>query len=154
LSPAPPALEFAFTVEAKLGAPLDLGIVRQGRRRIIPILGGSFAGPKICGRVLAGGADWQIVANDGSAELDARYTLESDTGALIYVSNRGMRQGPSEILTRLNAGETVSPAEYYFRSVPVFETSAPDCAWLMRSIFLAAGERYSDGVKLHFWRIL
>jgi hypothetical protein len=153
--PPAPELEFAFALEAEVGAPLDLGITAtQGRRRIVPILGGRFEGPAIRGRVLPGGADWQIVRADGSAELDARYTLESDGGALIYVANRGMRNGPPEVLARLNAGETVDPASIYFRSVPLFETSAVECAWLSRFVFLGWGERRPDRVSLRFWKVL
>ncbi len=151
---AAPPLEFAFEVVVEIGAPLDLGITAGGRRRIIPIQGGRFEGPAIRGRVLPGGADWQIVRADGSAELDARYTLQTDAGALIYVSNRGMRQGPPEVLNRLNAGERVDAGSYYFRSVPVFETAAAECDWLTRAIFVGAGERRPDGVTLRFWRVL
>ena len=150
-----PQFEFAFALEAEVGAPLDLGITAaHGRRRIVPILGGSFAGPSIRGRVLPGGADWQIVRADGSAELDARYTLETDGGALIYVVNRGMRHGAPEVLARLNSGEAVDPALIYFRSVPVFETSAGECAWLSRFVFLGVGERQPDRVNLRFWKVL
>ena len=149
----PPKLEFAFEIVADIGAPLDLGITPHGRRRIIPVNGGRFEGPKIRGRVLPGGADWQILRADGFAELDARYTLETETGALIYVSNRGMRHGPAEVLAKINAGENVDPGSYYFRTVATFETGAPECEWLMKAIFIAAAERYADKVIVRFWRV-
>jgi len=88
------------------------------------------------------GADWQIVRPDGVFDLDARYTLETDSGKLIYVVNRGMRHGPPE-----------EPAKVYFRSVPVFETAAPELQWLTRSIFVGTGERYPSDVVIRFWRI-
>jgi hypothetical protein len=152
--PLAPQLEFAFEAAVEIGAPLDLGLTALGRRRIIPILGGRFEGPALRGRILPGGADWQIVRADGSAELDARYTLETDRGVLIYVVNRGMRQGPPEVLKRLNAGELVDPASYYFRSVPSFETSAAECQWLTRAIFIGVGERRPDSVTVRFWKVL
>jgi len=151
---ASPALEFAFEVTAEIGAPLDLGLTPHGRRRIIPVNGGAFEGPALRGRVLPGGADWQIVRADGSAELDARYTLETDGGGLIYVSNRGMRRGPPEVLRRINAGESVDPGSYYFRTVASFETGAPELQWLMRSIFLGTAERYAAQVIIRFWRVV
>ncbi len=150
----PPALEFAFEARAQIAPPLDLGITPHGRRRIIPVLGGSFEGPEIRGRILPGGADWQILRADGAAELDARYTLETENGALVYVSNRGMRHGAPEVLARLNAGETVDPGSYYFRTVAAFETSAPECLWLTRFIFVASGERYPGHVIVRFWKLL
>jgi hypothetical protein len=152
--PPPPGLEFAFEAVAEIGAPQDLGLTPHGRRRIIPVLGGRFEGPSIRGRILPGGADWQILRSDGAAELDARYTLETDDGALIYVSNRGMRSGSPEVLARLNAGETVDPASYYFRTVAEFETGAAAYQWLTQAIFLASAERYPDKVIVRFWKLL
>jgi Protein of unknown function (DUF3237) len=105
------------------------------------------------GRVLAGGADWQIVRADGLGELDTRYTLETDDGKFIYVQNAGIRHASPEITAKLMAGQPVDPALVYFRTVPKFETSAPELAWLMRSIFVGTGERYPADVLMRFWRL-
>jgi hypothetical protein len=153
-SPTPPALEFAFEVRAEVALPTVVGEVPAGTRRIIDILGGTFEGPKLKGTVRPGGADWQIIRADGFTEVDARYTLETEAGDLIYVSNLGIRHAPPDVIRRLNAGELVDQAQIYFRSVPKFETAAPDLQWLMRSIFIATGERYPDGVVIKFWRVL
>ena len=51
------------------------------------------------------------------------------------------------------AGEPVDPALVYFRTVPKFETSAPELQWLMRSIFVGTGERYPSEVVIRFWRL-
>lgn len=152
--PAPPKLEFAFEAIAEVAAPQDLGMTPHGRRRIVSVLGGRFEGPRIRGRILPGGADWQVVRDDGTAELDARYTLETDRGALIYVSNRGLRHGPPAVLAKINAGQTVEPGSYYFRTVAAFETGAPECQWLTNAIFIAAAERYPDKVIVRFWKLL
>ena len=149
-----PELKFVFEARADLGTPLEIGIVpSRGERRVIPILGGTFEGPSIRGRVLPGGADWQIVHADGSAEVDARYTLETDKGALISVFNQGIRNGPPEVLARLRAGEHVPASSYYFRAVPKFETSDPALQWLCGSIFLCSGERLAAQVILRFWQV-
>src|SRR4051795_3354409 len=79
-APKLPALTFAFTLRVQVGPPTELGEMPAGRRRIIPILGGTFEGPSIRGKVLAGGADWQSIQADGLARLDTRYTLLTDTG--------------------------------------------------------------------------
>jgi len=86
--------------------------------------------------------------------LEARYTIQTGDGALIYVVNRGFRHGPPEILARLNRGEPVDPASYYFRSTASFETSAPAHAWLTRAIVVGVGERYPDKVVIRFWELL
>jgi hypothetical protein len=153
-APSPPKLEFAFEVRAEVADPTVIGEMPNGTRRIVNILGGTFEGPKVKGKVLAGGADWQIIRKDGFTEVDARYTLQTDTGRLIYVSNIGMRHAAPEVMRRLNAGERVDPAEVYFRAVPKFETSAPELEWLTRSIFIATGERYPNGVLIRFFRVL
>jgi hypothetical protein len=111
------------------------------------------AGPKLNGTA-RGGADWQIIRADGFTEVDARYTLETESGDLIYVSNLGIRHAPPDVIRRLNAGELVDQSQIYFRSVPKFETGAPELQWLMRSIFVATGERYPNGVVIRFWRVL
>src|SRR5690348_7602186 len=105
--PPAPKLTFAFEVRATVGAPLEIGQVAQGRRRIVPITGGTFEGPGIRGKVMNGGADWQIIRADGFTELDTRYTLETDKGQIIYVQNPGMRHAAPEVMKRLLAGETV-----------------------------------------------
>ena len=148
-----PELVFAFELRVQVGPPMDVGPIPAGRRRIVPILGGTFAGSGMKGRVLPGGADWQIVRADGLAELDTRYTLETDDGKLIYVQNAGMRHASPEVTAKLMAGQPVDPSLVYFRTVAKFETSVPELAWLMRSIFVGTGERYPADVLIRFWKV-
>ena len=101
---APPKLTLAFTIRVQVGPPTELGQVPRGRRRIIPILGGTFEGPNIRGKVVPGGADWQIVRADGFAELDTRYLLQTDSGQLIYIQNAGIRHAPPDVTKKLLAG--------------------------------------------------
>lgn len=155
-TPSPPKLEFAFEVRAEVADPLVIGELPNGlTRRIIDITGGTFEGPKLKGKLRPGGADWQLIRRgDGFTDIDARYTLETDSGALIYVTNIGIRHAPPDVMRRLNAGETVDQADIYFRAVPKFETAAPELDWLMRSIFISTGERYPNGVVIRYWRVL
>lgn len=150
----PPELRFAFDIDVEVATPLDFGVTQAGHRRVVAIRGGSVAGPRLQGRVLDAGGDWQILRADGTADLDARYTIQADDGALIYVINRGVRHGPAEVLARLSRGEPVDPASYYFRSSANFETSAPQHAWLTRAVVVGVGERYPDKVVIRFWEVL
>jgi hypothetical protein len=102
---------------------------------------------------LPGGADWQIIRSDGTAEVEARYTLETHDGALIYLSNWGYRHGPPEVLKRLGAGDKVSPQEYYFRTTPKFETGSKEYSWLNGVICVAAGERRANEVILTVYEV-
>ena len=88
-------------------------------------------------------------------EHDARpvHALETDTGQIIYVQNAGIRHAAPDILAKLAAGEVVDPNLVYFRTVPVFETSAPELQWLTRSIFVGSGERHPTHVIIKFWRL-
>ncbi len=140
-------------VEITLEPIRDLGDTPLGRRRIIGIRGGTFTGPRLSGRILPGGADWQVIRSDGVACLDARYTLETSDGALIYVNNRGYRHGPKEVIERLARGEEVDPAAYYMRATPWFETSAAQYAWLNRTICVATGARRAAAVELDFFEV-
>jgi hypothetical protein len=61
-----PSLTRVYRLEATVGEPLDLGDIAQGRRRIVPLTGGTFTGPDLNGKLLPGSsADWQIVLPDG-----------------------------------------------------------------------------------------
>jgi hypothetical protein len=150
---APPRLVFAFELRAQVGPPLVVGQVPAGTRRIVEITGGTFEGPGIKGKVVPGGADWQIIRADGFSELDTRYTLETDKGQTIYVQNAGMRHAPPDVMKKLLAGQTVDNALVYFRTVPKFETAAPELQWLTRAIFVGLGERYPNDVVVRFWRL-
>jgi hypothetical protein len=142
-----------LNAEITLAPPQELGDTPQGRRRIINITGGSFRGERLSGRVLAGGADWQVIRGDGVADLDARYTLETADGALIYVRNHGYRHGPDEVLKKLAAGEEVDPSRYYMRTTPLFETGDARYAWLNRLICVGTGARRKASVRLEIFEI-
>jgi Protein of unknown function (DUF3237) len=147
-------LEFAFAANVTVGLPLELGSTHLGRRRIISITGGTVEGRRLQGKVLPGGADWQIIRGDSVAELDARYTIEAADGSLISVVNRGLRHGPPEVMRKIIAGEPVDPGAYYFRCTPTFETAAPGHQWLTRTVFVGKGERHPDRVELRFYAVL
>ena len=146
-------LQPLFRAEISLAAAQELGETPQGRRRIIGITGGRFSGERLSGRVLPGGADWQLVRADGVADLDARYTLETADGALIYVRNRGYRHGSPEIIRRLASGEAVDPSLYYMRTTPRFETGDARYAWLNRIICVASGARRRAAVDLEVFEV-
>jgi hypothetical protein len=146
-------LEALFRAEIALEPPQELGDAPLGRRRIIPISGGRFRGERLSGRVLPGGADWQIVRADGVSQLEARYTLETNDGALIYVHNVGLRHGPPEVLSRLAAGEAVDPSQYYMRTTPAFETGDARYRWLNRLVCVATGARRKDAVELDVYEV-
>lgn len=146
-------LVLAFEAAINISSIKDLGITPIGHRRIIDLKGGRVSGPKLKGKILPGGADWQYIRDDNVTYVDARYTIEADDGALIYVSNQGYRHGPKDVIEKIKRGEPVKDNSYYFRCTPWFETSAHQHDWLNRTIFIASGFRDPDGVRLSFFEV-
>jgi hypothetical protein len=137
-----PALQFAFQLDVDLGPTQELGNVDGMRRRIIPIVGGKVDGPKLRGVVMPGGADWQAVRpGDGLTRVNARYWIKADDGTVIGVENSGLRRAPAAVMRRLMDGEDVLPSDYYFRTVPFFETGEASYRWLNETMFLCVGAR-------------
>lgn len=151
-----PALQHIFDLTVYVAAPIEAGNVNglnsRGKRRIIPITGGTVTG-HVQGKVLPGGADFQIVVSETTADLDARYMIELDNGEHIFVQNRALRRGSATDIAKLVRGEPVSPEVIYFRCVPTFEVSSPDLEWLTQSIFVGTGARFPDSVQLSIYRV-
>jgi hypothetical protein len=141
-------------LRVELGEPLELGESARGRRRIIPITGGVVSGERLCGQIMKGGADWQTVFADGTAELDTRYMIRTHDDAVIDVRNFGYRHGPAAVLAALARGENVDPASYYMRTQPRFETGAGHYLWLNRLIAVGTGAREAAAVVLAFYEVL
>ena len=142
-----------FTIEAELEPIMSLGRAPLGERRIVGIRGGTVRGQKLNGRVLPGGADWQIVRADGATDIQARYTIESDAGARILVDSVGLRHGPPEVIEQLARGDSVDPALYYFRTAMRFETGDPSAGWLNRILAVAHGQRLAQAVRLDVYEV-
>jgi hypothetical protein len=151
---APPALARFADLEVEVGAPIEVGRVAGGLRRLIPIVGGHCRGRDFVARVLPGGADFQLVTSETMARLEARYVLETDGGDRIYVHNDAVRTAPAAVTARLVRGEPVDPAEVYFRCVPRFEASAPALRWIAERLFVGVGVRRPSTVEMRFFEVL
>jgi hypothetical protein len=147
-SPRAPELSFLATLSITVGPPCEIGPTPGGVRRIIPITGGSVAGPKLNGRVLPVGADYQTLVSDTLTELEARYAIETPEGERISVTNLGLRTGQAEDIARLVRGEPVDPERIYFRCTPRLVSSGPTWAWLAERVLLGVGRRHPDRVDL------
>jgi hypothetical protein len=154
-SPEAPNLEFVCELKVKLKPAIIVGETPHGTRRIIPIVGGTFEGPKMKGEILDGGADWQIVRKDGVSELEAHYQIKTDDGIVIYIKNVGLRVATPEIAAKIAKGEVVSPNDYYFRAVPKFDAPiSSKYEWMNNAIFICRGIRNPDSVSILVWKVL
>ena len=135
-----------MTMHVKVGTPLNIGAVPHGTRRTAPLDGGTFEGPRLRGTILPGGsADWLLLRSDGVLEMDLRFTLRTDDGALISMRSFGLRHGPPEVIAAIARGEIVDPSAYYFRTTPRFETGDARYAFLNRLLAVASGDRRPGG---------
>jgi hypothetical protein len=151
-----PQLEtrYVFTLTVRIAEVTSAGDTGTGVRRIIPIIGGEVRGEKVNGKVLPLGADFQIIRPNELIELEAKYAFETDDGAVVYVENKGLRFGPVELLQKLKRGEPVDPKLIYFRTVPKFETGAPNYRWLMENLFIGSAARHADRVVIDVHQVL
>ncbi len=152
-TPEAPELEFVCDLRVKLEEPYVVGSTPHGLRRIIPIIGGTVEGPNLKGEILRGGADWQVVREDGVAELEAHYQFVTDDGVTIYIKNTGLRVASPEVAARIGRGEPVPASEYYFRATPKFEAPQGKYAWMNNAIFLCTGVKNPDDVLIRVFRV-
>lgn len=146
--------EFVFEARVSVDKPIVVGDGPHGLRRVVPITGGTVDGPKLKGTVVPGGADWQFVRPDGTLQLEAKYTLQSEDGVPIMITNRGVRRGPKEVIERLSRGEAVDASQYYFRTSAEFEAPVGSkYAWLNNSVFVGVAERQANAAIVRFFEV-
>jgi hypothetical protein len=143
-----------LSIDIDVAPIVELGDSGTGVRRLIPFLGGTFAGRDgLSGTVAPGGADWQFVRSDGVLEIDAHYVLETDGGALVEVRSTGIRRASPEVAARIGAGEPVDPSEYYFRTHVRLSTADPALAAMNDMIAVSAGERRRSAVRINVFEV-
>ena len=148
-----PTLSHVCDLHVDLGPIREMGRGRAGQRRIIPIIGGRVSGPRLQGRILGIGADWQTLFDGGLAELDTRYAMETDDGAVIEIRNFGDRFGPPEVLAALARGEAVPPGSYSMRTQARLETGDPRYVWVNRTLFVGTGARHAEAVTVSLFAV-
>lgn len=148
-----PSLEYAFSARVELNPPIEQGTVNGLRMRFVPISGGTVSGPKLSGKVLPGGGDWQSISQDGLTDVHALYTLQADDGTVIAIDNSGVRTASKQVTDRISKGEQVGPDDYYFRTAARFTVQDGPHAWLGRTLFVARGIRMPDHVVIDFYQV-
>jgi Protein of unknown function (DUF3237) len=149
--PSAPGLTFLTSIAVEVAEPIEVGDTAEGVRRIIPITGGTVSGPQLNGRVLAGGADFQLLRSSTMTELEAKYAIETDSGERIYINNFGIRTGSPEDIAALVRNEPVPPERIYFRCTPRALAGGPEWSWLSSRILVGSGTRLPAQVRLDIW---
>lgn len=143
-----------FVIRLDVAKPVAFGTTPNGDRRVGVVTGGCFEGERLSGEVLDGGADWQIMRDDGALVLDVRLILKTHDGALIGMRYGGLRHGPTTVMAELAKGNRVDPAAYYFRINGTFETAAANYDWLNRIVAVGVGDRRADGPVYSLFELL
>ena len=146
--------EFLFEMEAALDEPHPVGATPNGMRMIYPVLSGSFKGPKFSGEVLPFGADWMLLDAGGIGKIDARITLKTEEGEFLYAHYPGVLNIPPEVMMKIQTGEEIDPAQYYFRTTPVFETGSEKLGWLNHVVCVGVGQIFPNKVQYKVYQIL
>ena len=113
-----PHAELAYEAIVLLGPAEEIGQTPHGKRVRIPIIGGTFRGPRLSGTVFPEGMDWQLVRPDGMTEVEASYLMREKDGTVIHIHNKGV------------AGKG------YARTSAVFEVPNGPHAWLNEAVFV------------------
>jgi Protein of unknown function (DUF3237) len=142
-----------FVIREQIPPLIVVGETPNAFRRIGIVQGGSFEGDRLSGEVVTGN-DWQSVRKDNCLRLDVRLVLKTSDGALIVMTYQAFRSGPASVLEKLDKGEVGDPTSYYFRMIPIFETSAPKYDWMNRIVSLGIGHRRADGPIYSIFEVL
>jgi hypothetical protein len=128
---ATPGMEYLVSYFLDVKTPPEvIGPVPEGIRVNFYFSGGSFAGPRLRGKVLPVGGDDLLLRTDGIGILDVRTTWETDDGALIHVPYSGILDAGPEGYERFLRNEL--PPIMPLRNAPRFQTSHPKYLWLNR----------------------
>ncbi|MBO9732127.1 MAG: DUF3237 domain-containing protein [Chitinophaga sp.] len=142
---------FLFDLELSLNPPQVIGPVLTGTRLIFPFKSGAIKGDNINGKIIDCGGEWGLKVDSNTFKMDVRATIQTDDGALIYITYTGYSyaSGKNAALMQEGKAHELSPNDYYFRSVPVFETSAPKYAWLNHTVAVGVGRFPAPGKLIY-----
>ena len=143
-----PLLSFSnpITVQA-------IGQTPFGTRTTYIVGEGTFAGPRLRGRILPGGGDWMVEGGDGLCQLDVRKTFETHDGALIDVRYTGLYQISPAVTARLAAGESCDFGDTLFQVQARFETGDARYGWLNRTLAVGEARETSAGVEYRLYAL-
>src|SRR5690348_11250960 len=152
-----PKLEHAFTISIELAGLQWVKPTSQGAARAaVYAASGKIEGPRLNGRVIPmSGGDFPLVRPDGVIDFDARYLLEADDGAIIYLQNRGYRWARSaDAAARMARNEPVAAADYYMRVTPQFDVPEGPHAWMAKHVFVGVAEKIPKANRIHYFVVL
>lgn len=147
-------LQLEFTYDAKLAPAVIPGPGPFGTRMVMPVTGGQAKGDRISGTLVGGGGDWLLVGPDGWGRLDVRGQIQTDDGAVIYLSYTGVLQLTETVMAAVASGTIGTEyGDQYFRSTPRLETGDERYAWVNQTVFVGRGRIVPGGVEYEVYRV-
>lgn len=148
--------EHLFDMVVDLQERVSAGTGPYGQRVLFPAAGGRFDGPSLHGEVMPVGADWALFRPDGGMSLDVRLTLRTHDDAIVHMTYGGRWIVPSELQADVLdpvARYQLDPAQYYWRTNPLFETGDERYAWLNDIVSVGFGYPVGGGVAYKIARV-
>lgn len=155
--PFAPRFEHVFTISIELTKPYWIEPPARGETRAaIYAASGTVSGPCLNGKVIPmSGGDFPLSRPNGVIDFDARYLLEADDGAVIYLENRGYRWARDKsVAERMGRNEEAGFDEYYMRVTPKFDAPAGPHEWLSRHVFVGVAEKLPGANRIHYFVVL
>ena len=101
------------------------------------------------------GGDFPLQRPNGVIDFDARYLLEADDGAIVYLENRGYRWPKSEAIgEQMRANQDVGFGDYYMRVTPRFDVPAGPHEWMAKHVFVGVAEKLPGANRIHYFVVL
>ena len=128
-----------FTCRVHIGPQHEIGDGPYGRRRFVPITGGSVEGPRFNGRLVGPGGDWMLVGPDGFMSMDVRIQIETDDGAIVCARYFGSAEVNERFSRAIETCEATGFADQAIRTGWVLECGARRYRWVNRTVFIGEG---------------
>jgi len=137
-----PVMTQIYRLKAVVGPVQEIVDGLAGRRRVVPLAGGTFTGPELNGNLVPGGsATWQLVSPDGSVVTEVRYTLQTDRGALLYVESSGIGQANDARSAPAGPARDIDQGEPLLHVTTRIETASPELSWLNKAVYVTVAQR-------------
>lgn len=145
-------LVYECSYVAETGPPLAVGAGPFGTRMVVTVTGGQMTGERLNGTFVGAGGDWVLVGADGFGRLDVRGQIQTDDGALLYLSYTGVLETNDAVVAAMAGGST-DYGDHYFRTTPRFESGDERYAWVNTTVFVARGRLRPGGVEYEVYRV-
>jgi hypothetical protein len=138
-------LELEFTMFVTMGQQAAIGPGPYGRRGFGGAASGEVRGSRINGKLMPGGGDWVLFGPDGYGRPDVRVQIETDDGAFILMTYRGLIEWNAAVKRATASGSDTEFTDHYWRTTPFLETGDERYAWVNQSLFVARGRLLGGG---------